>query len=136
MTYSFISAAEFTNLIQTDPAVDVLDIRSTFEHDAYKLNYPAQHIPLHEIDPDILSEARAATDKPVYVLCKMGPRAEKLCQLMTAYGQDNMIVVQGGITGCEASGAALEKTDPFPSMEEIQNAVQDSFGKFMMRHAT
>ncbi len=133
MNYGVISAEEFTALTQTDPMLDVIDVRSDLEYQAYRLEYPVKHIPLHEIDMDALVAERAATDKPLYVLCKAGPRAEKLCQLLCAFGQDDVVVVQGGVTGCMECACACEKAESQPDMSDIQAAVQDSVQKFIQK---
>ncbi len=133
MKYDMISAEEFTALLNEHPDLDVIDVRSDLEYQAYHLDYPVKHVPLHEIDIDALVEDRAATDKPLYVLCKAGPRAEKLCQLLCAFGQDDLVVVQGGVTGCLECDCACEKAETQPDITQIQQAVQDSVQKFIQK---
>ena len=71
-----IEAADFVTLIKDQAHLNVLDIRTKLETDAFSLKYQVSHHPLHTIDTDSFSKS----DKETYILCKMGPRAVALAE--------------------------------------------------------
>lgn len=126
-----ITSKDFIELIKKEPDLNILDIRSDLEFETYALDYPVTHIPLHEVTPEKIIK----TNKPTYVLCKAGPRAQKCADFLSSQGYKNLIVVDGGITGCAECGGNIDmKRDDVP-IEQIQQAVQDSVQKFMTKHA-
>lgn len=61
----------------------------------------AQHVPMMEIP------ARAAeipTDRPVYVLCRVGQRSAQVVAYLLGQGRDNILNVDGGMLEWAAAG--------------------------------
>ena len=133
MTVTSISSQEFCTLLKEKQTPSVLDIRSTAEFENLKLDYDVFHIPMHDITNDLVKEKRTDTSKPLYILCKMGPRAQTIAHFLSQHGQENLVVIDGGITGCKAEGVQLIQKSPPLSAQEINEAVQDSVQKFMIR---
>jgi len=123
-----ITAADFTALMRDNPDLNILDIRTDLEMGALSLIQEVNHHPMHKINPDDFVKS----DKPTYILCKMGPRAFTVAEALSAQGHKDLIVIDGGIMGCAQSGAPLNQSDAPPRTQEIMQAVQSSFQRFMM----
>ena len=108
MSIEIITSAEFTEMIQSDQTLSVLDIRSTFEFENMRLDYPTEHIEMHKITPDF----KRNNEKPLYILCKMGPRAHTVAKYLAANGHNNLIVIKGGTTECKEAGAKIIEQNP------------------------
>jgi rhodanese-related sulfurtransferase len=128
-----IRADDFMNLIKKDNDILVLDIRSDVERNSLSLRYPSVHLPLHELGLQKISEIREDSTKPLYVLCKAGPRAETACQFMESHGIQNLVVIDGGLMSCAECDADLNHAETPASSAEIQQAIQQSVQKFMMK---
>ena len=128
-----ISADDFMKLITKNDDILVLDIRSDVERNSLSLSYPSVHIPLHELGLQKISDIREDSTKPLYVLCKAGPRAEKSCQFMESHGIQNLVVINGGLMGCAECDADLNQAETPASAPEIQQAIQQSVQEFMMK---
>ena len=129
MSIEIITSAEFSALLANDKKLSVLDVRSNFEFENMRLDYPTQHIEMHKITPDFERDA----GKPLYILCKMGPRAHTIAKYLNANGHDNLIVIKGGTTECKEAGADMIEQDPPAHPQDIGSAAQQSFQLFMMR---
>ncbi|NQZ13779.1 MAG: rhodanese-like domain-containing protein [Alphaproteobacteria bacterium] len=123
-----ISAEGFSTLMSEKPDLNILDIRTDLEYKNMALDYPVNHQPLHTIKPDEFTK----TDTETFILCKAGPRAFKLAEILAMQGHENLIVIDGGITGLQACGAHLKLSETPVPMEAIMQAVQSSFQKFMV----
>jgi rhodanese-related sulfurtransferase len=129
-----IPANDFADLIKKQDDILVLDIRTDIERNSVCLTYPSAHIPLHNLGLEKIAEVRQDNTKPLYVLCKAGPRAQKAYEFMEAHGLDNLVVVEGGITGCAECLADLKQSDQPVTPADIQNAIQQSVQEFMMKN--
>ncbi len=130
MTIQTISATDFTELLLTQPNLQVLDIRSQFEFDNMRLSYPTTHVEMHNV---MANDTNINKDADLYILCKMGPRAHTIAQYLASNGFNKLIVIDGGIMGCKESSAPVVEQDPPANPQEIMLAVQSSFQKFMTR---
>ncbi|MEM9470031.1 MAG: rhodanese-like domain-containing protein [Pseudomonadota bacterium] len=130
-TVKAISASDFVKLLEEDNSPHILDIRSQLEFDSLQLEVNVTHTPLHEIKVEEYPHKQQET----YILCKMGPRAFKLAELLADLGHTHLSVIDGGILGCLESGAEIKIADPQPNSHDIQQAVQSSFQEFMLKNA-
>lgn len=88
----------------------VLDVRTGVEHAGVALKQEHHHIPLDEFDAKkFLRDNRIDPARPVYTLCRSGKRATQAAEALIAAGHDNVQVVEGGITACEAAGIPVRK---------------------------
>ena len=133
MTMGIITAQAFSQLIKNETSLNILDIRSELEFENMRLDYNVTHTPMHKITADEISKIRTDKQQPLYILCKMGPRAQTIAQFLLNQGHDNMIVIDGGITGCKAEGVQMIAKTPATTPEEITLAAQESVQKFMVR---
>lgn len=123
-----INAEDFSNLMTEKSDINILDIRTDIEHENMSLDYPVNHQPLHTVNPSTFAKA----DQETFILCKAGPRAFKLAEILALQGHENLVVIEGGITGLQACGTPLKLSETPASMETIMQAVQSSFQQFMM----
>ena len=123
-----IDANDFVTFLKENKNLNILDIRTDIEHESLSLNYPVTHIALHEVNVG----EHAKSEQETYILCKAGPRAFKLAEILAENGHENLIVIDGGMIGCKACGANVKESETPAPMEEIMQAVQQSFQKFMM----
>lgn len=124
-----ITAIDFVALIQTNPDLSVLDIRSQLEFETLALDYPVTHIPLDNAKADING---SDFKDPTYILCKAGPRAQMLNDYLTDIGETHFIVIDGGIMGSAEHGAKINIKREDVSPTQIQEAVQMSVQQYMM----
>ncbi len=127
----FITAADFVDLIKSQDDLNILDIRTNIEYQAYHLDYPTTHIPLHEVNADKINSI-CAPNQPLYILCKAGPRAQKVSEFLTAQNIKNLIVIDGGILGCNDVHAPIKQEDTTITPDQIGTAIQESVQKFMI----
>lgn len=132
-TIDHVSAQDFVRKLSEQENMDILDIRTNLEFENLSLPCNVTHIPLHEIDPANFSDPRKDKSKPLYILCKMGPRAQKISEFLSAAGHENFVVIDGGIMGCAECGCAMNAAENLATPQEIMAAVQDSVQKFMLR---
>lgn len=123
-----IDANDFVSVLKENSNLNILDIRTDIEFQNLSLDYPVTHTPLHKIDVNNYPK----TDKETYILCKAGPRAFKLAEALAMKDHENLIVIDGGMISCKSCGAAVKESNTPAPMEEIMQAVQSSFQKFMM----
>lgn len=124
-----ITAADFVKLIETNPDISVLDIRSELEFSTLALDYPVTHIPLDNAKADIKAED---FKDPTYILCKAGPRAQMLNDYLSDIGASHFIVIDGGILGSAEHGAKINIKRQDVTPIQIQEAVQLSVQQYMM----
>ena len=124
-----ITAADFVKLIETNPNLSVLDIRSALEFETLALSYPVTHIPLDNAKADMHGKT---FNDPTYILCKAGPRAQMLNDYLHDIGQNHFIVIDGGILGCAENGAKIDIKRQDVTPTQIQEAVQLSVQQYMM----
>lgn len=130
---SFISAEDFTHLMSEKEGLKILDIRTDIEVHKIALTYPTHHMALHDIDQNTVATLHSDATEPLYLLCKAGPRAVKMAEYLEHQGFENMCVIDGGIMGCIEHEAPTQSQNPDISMDQIMDAVQASFQKFILK---
>ena len=126
----FVSPQDLQDRIDSGKQLNILDIRTKLEHDALRLQQLHEHIPLDQIYVSTF-EKQIDRNIPLYLLCKMGPRAIQLGNALATHNIHNTYIVEGGIMGCQESGMALEIGTETPDPEDIQHAAQVSFLRFL-----
>lgn len=129
-----ISAQDFISKLSKQENLDILDIRTNLEFENLSLPCNVTHKPLHEIDPANFFDPRSDKTKPLYVLCKMGPRAQKIAEFLIHHGHQNFVVIDGGIIGCTEGNCSMNTSENPASQPEIMAAVQESVRIFMARY--
>jgi rhodanese-related sulfurtransferase len=87
----------------------ILDVRTIAEHEEKRLSAPHILTPLDQLDGETFINEYQLSDNatPVYILCRIGRRAEAAAGILAAAGFTNSYVIEGGILDCEATGVAL-----------------------------
>lgn len=95
MSIKTITPSELHALKAAGEPVDLLDVRTPMEFREVHAEY-ACNVPLDRLDPAQVMHARKAADKPLYVICRSGGRAQKACQQFITAGFPNVVNVEGG----------------------------------------
>src|SRR6185295_4530775 len=103
-----INAQEAYDLLQSDPELIYLDVRSVPEfeagHAAGAINIPLMHFaPGAGMSPNpdfsAVVDAVLAKDAKIVVGCKTGGRSARACELMSQMGFANVTNIRGGFGG-------------------------------------
>jgi len=103
-----INAQEAYDLMQTDPEVIYLDVRSVPEfeagHAAGAINIPIAHFtPGSGMSPNpdfpAVVEANVPRDAKLVVGCKSGGRSARACEIMSQMGYGDVTNIRGGFGG-------------------------------------
>ena len=87
-----ISPAELQTLLEAQPDLAVLDVRTPVEF--AEVHVPqARNVPLDALPTGSLSLAK---DRPVYLLCRSGQRATRAAEQLARAGFNQPVVVAGG----------------------------------------
>jgi len=85
----------------------LLDVRSPQEFETLRARgarlWPLDRFDAREVR-EALEDAAAGIEKPVYLICRSGARAEQAARQMVASGFPNAIVVEGGTEAWARSG--------------------------------
>ena len=109
MKPSIISAADFLREPSHSSAGIIIDVRTPAEFKVLHLP-DSKNIPLDELDAQcclqIHNDAEGAT---LYLLCGTGMRAHKAKEKLVNHTNTPIIIIDGGITELQRSGAQLNK---------------------------
>lgn len=93
---SSISPADLKRLLEQNPAISVIDVRTPLEFDEVHVA-EARNYPLDSFSPGrLVASGELPGDEPVFILCRSGQRATKASNQFLAAGFQNSIVVEGG----------------------------------------
>ncbi len=85
----------------------LLDVRTPAEFE--ELHIPGSRLlPLHELDA-AKAAAMRTEGQPCYVICRSGNRAGQAAQKLIEAGQENIIVLDGGVTAWEKAGLPVNR---------------------------
>lgn len=106
-----ITPKELDTLRKSDAGVALLDVRTPAEHG--KVHVPGVHlVPVDDLDAGKLEGVNGfGKDRPVYILCHSGPRAERAARKLEAAGFGHCHVVEGGTSAWEAAGYEVKRGD-------------------------
>lgn len=106
MTYQNLPPSEAHDVLQKNPAVQVLDVRTPPEYEMYRIA-GAMLVPIDEI------EARHQELDPettYLVTCEHGMRSVATCEFLTAMGFPNLINLVGGMAQWIGEGLPAERS--------------------------
>ena len=99
-TISSITADEFAGLLQSNPDLDVLDVRKKSEYDSEHI-LQAINAPLDYFEKQL---EKIEQNKTYFVHCAGGYRSMVFISLLRKRGYDQFVDVQGGITAIKKTG--------------------------------
>jgi rhodanese-related sulfurtransferase len=104
-----VSPIELQKLLQTDPDLVLLDVRTSVEYAAAHVPR-ARNEPLHKLQPKTLIDSGALPDgRAVFLLCHTGVRASKAAAKFAMSGQDRAVVVEGGTKAWIEAGLPVDR---------------------------
>ena len=110
MSIQTISASELRQVLETQPDVDLIDVRTPMEFAAVHVT-AARNIPLDQLDASKVSAARKLPNQPLYVICRSGARSRQACEKLLAAGLGNIVSVEGGTQACEQANLSLTRSE-------------------------
>ena len=112
---SIIAPAGLVTLIEEEPGVRILDVRTPGEFETAHIS-GAYNVPLETL-PEHTREIRAVTDAQIVVVCQSGQRAGKAEDALRAAGMSNLHVLEGGMHGWMANGFKVVRARKRISLE-------------------
>ena len=111
-----ISAEEFVQRARQQE-LEILDVRTPLEfQEVHAIG--SQNRPLDRLCPDELAAIyNSHPDKPVYLICRSGSRANKACEKLIDAGLQHAVVVNGGIEACVTAGMPVKRGRKAMSLE-------------------
>ncbi len=104
MPAAVISPRELKSLLESDPALPLLDVRTPVEFDTVHVA-GAVNVPLDTLTPAALQTALPAVkERPFYILCRSGTRADLAAVKLTSAGLTEGVVVKGGTLAWKEAG--------------------------------
>lgn len=104
-----ISPTELNQRLATESDILLIDVRTPAEFESVHVP-AANNIPLGELDPKaLLASGKLREDKPVYILCQSGRRAEMAAEHLQTAGILNGIVVEGGTEAWVNAGLPVNR---------------------------
>ncbi len=106
--YRTVSVTEAAKMIEADPSIVVLDVRTEEEYQSETGHIAdALLIPVQELEERV-DELEPFTSRPVLVYCRSGNRSRTASDLLTAQGF-NVTMMEGGITAWNEAGLPVEQ---------------------------
>ena len=88
----------------TDPKATLIDVRTPAEFEEVHAE-GAVNIPLDRFNAkEVIASHGLSSEKPVYMICKMGGRSQKACDALTQAGLSSAVNVTGGTDAWVAAG--------------------------------
>lgn len=104
-----ITPADLQKLLAADPKLSLIDVRTPVEfaevHVPQAVNAPLDRFSTN----DLLDSRHISLDRPVYLLCRSGQRAERAAEKLAREGHDLGIVVEGGTLAWLAAGLPVAR---------------------------
>jgi rhodanese-related sulfurtransferase len=89
--------------------VDLIDVRTPAEVEDTCVKM-ARSVPLDTLDPNQVMARRSGTAaEPLYVICRSGERARKVCEKFIAAGFTNVVMVEGGTQAWVEAGLPVRR---------------------------
>jgi rhodanese-related sulfurtransferase len=110
MGMSTITVTEFANLLKSNQAPYIVDVRTPAEFAECHVT-GAKLAPIDSLDPrKIADDLKPAEGSQIYLLCKSGGRATRAAEQFRASGIQNVSVVTGGTTACVEAGVPVTRS--------------------------
>lgn len=110
-----LTAVTLHDLLATDRAARVLDVRSAAEFELGHI-HGAYNVPLHLLH-EHAAEMRSLLDHPVVLVCQSGQRARRAEEVLRASGLTVMRVLEGGMNAWQQAGLPLRRLKARISLE-------------------
>ena len=100
-----IQPSELQDILQSDPAAQLLDVRTPTEHS--QIHVPGVRlVPLDRLNASSLGWSK---EKPIYILCQSGGRAKQAAAQLEQGGFQKCCVVEGGTSAWAAAGLPVNR---------------------------
>ena len=110
-----IRPAELAALLETQPGIRLLDVRTPGEYEAAHIR-GAYNVPLDNLG-EHGPEISAHVDEPVVLICQSGQRARRAEEALQRAGMPNLHVLDGGVNGWIAAGQPVRRGGQRMSLE-------------------
>ena len=105
-----------------DPAAILIDVRTPAEFQEVHAK-GAVNIPLDRFKAaEVISSHKLESEKPVYMICKMGGRSQKACDALSKAGLNSAVNVTGGTDAWVAAGLPVvsDRKQAFSIQRQVQ----------------
>ena len=116
MSVTTISPNQLADLCRNGQGIELIDVRTPVEFREVHLDM-AKNIPLDQLDPAQVMQARTSTEPPLYVICRSGSRGQQACQKFLQAGFTNVVNVEGGTLACVEAGLPVTRGKTAMSLE-------------------
>lgn len=115
-----VQANQVQQDLQSGKRVALIDVRTPVEHDEVHIA-GSRLMPLDQLDPEAVKAAAGDAEACVLV-CRSGRRAEQAMAKLRAAGLENLVILEGGVTGWESAGLPLTRSTSkrLPLMRQVQ----------------
>ncbi|HUE71878.1 MAG TPA: rhodanese-like domain-containing protein [Pirellulaceae bacterium] len=116
MSIATVSPQEVGTLLKQGEPIDLIDVRTPAEFREIHATI-ARNMPLDRLDAQAIAAGRnGSADKPLYVICRSGNRADQACQQLEKSGL-NVVNVEGGTLAWEQAGLPVVRGKKTISLE-------------------
>ena len=116
MSITTLSPSQLAELCRNGQCIELLDVRTPVEFREVHLGM-ARNVPLDQLDPAQVMQARTAPEQPLYVICRSGSRGQQACEKFLKAGYTNIINVEGGTLACVEAGLPVVRGPKAMSLE-------------------
>ena len=111
MSYKEIDVEELNKIVDSGNCKNFIDVREPDEF--YEVRAKGtKNMPLSVFDPDAFeSNTGIPKNEPIYVICKMGGRSARACELLADVGYTDLTNIAGGTTAWVGSSLPHESGD-------------------------
>ena len=116
MSIATITPKELDALRQCGEPIELIDVRTPAEFREIHAAI-ARNLPLDRLDPQAIAAGRnGSADRPLYVICRSGKRADQACQQLEKAGL-NVVNVEGGTLAWDQAGLPVVRGKKTISLE-------------------
>jgi rhodanese-related sulfurtransferase len=117
MSVATITPAKLAEIKREGRKIELIDVRTPVEFREVHLEI-ARNVPLDQLDPQVLMQARGGSSgDPLYLICKGGGRSQQACEKFIQAGFTHVVSVQGGTTACIDAGLPVIRGKKAISLE-------------------
>ncbi len=114
---SIITPQELAELCKDGKKIDLIDVRTPVEYREVHVEI-ARNVPLDQLDPAALMQARNSTaNEPLYLICRSGSRGQQACEKFLKAGFSNVVNIEGGTMACVEAGIPVLRGKKAISLE-------------------
>lgn len=114
--WDVISPHELMKKYQSGQPLRLIDVRTPAEFQEIHLPF-AENIPLDRFDDAQLVQQLAASNQPMYVICRSGNRAKMACDKLASAGLRQVVLVEGGTLAWAEAGLPVIRGRKVISLE-------------------